>query len=149
MSLNYHVLVQGYVRERLTQLDREIESLRASQAGDTKSSAGDKFETSREMLQQQLDQLEAMRAVQSDHLLALELAARERPSDRIQLGSIVALSDGRTYLLATGLGKVKLADAETLFVISPGSPLGKSIYGLREGDACQLRGQQLQVTSVR
>lgn len=132
-----------HVDDRLADLARQLAALDGAQAGETKSSAGDKFETSRELLQQERDRLGAQLAVMREHRLRLEVAARTASGEAAGLGSTVTLATGERYLLATGLGRVGEG-----FVVSLESPLGRALAGARAGERVGFRGRALAVVRV-
>ncbi len=136
-----------HVAGRIAALTQQLLALDEAQAGESKSSAGDKFETSREMMQQQRDQLAAQLAVQREHALALEVAARQPIAPRIGLGSVVTLVDGRVFLIATALGKFS-CDTLAVMAISAASPLAQALWGKRESERIQFRNQDFQVEQV-
>ncbi len=129
-------------------LREQLAALDDASAGDTKSSAGDKFETSREMLQQERDRLDAQLANARTQLLALEVAERAAPSDTVRLGSCVELVGGEAYLLATGLGKVRLPDAGHAYVVSAESPVGAALLGRRVGEEFAFRNKPMRIVSI-
>ena len=53
-----HLALVKELTEKVSSYDRMLVSIRQSKNGDTKSSAGDKFETSREMMQMAIDKTE-------------------------------------------------------------------------------------------
>lgn len=138
----------AYVGSSIDALDDQLRLLDASQQGDTKSSAGDKFETSREMMAQRRDVLQAQRNVQVDHRLKLELAQRSAISATVGKGSFVRLSSGQQVVVCTGLGKVTLPDGAKLFVISTDSPLGKALLGKAKGDCVSVGTKEVQILEV-
>ena len=137
------------VRRRLDEMEAQLDALDGAQAGETKSSAGDKFETSREMMQQERDRLEAQAAVMRGHHVALEVAARREGGSVVGLGSEVAMETGERYLVATGLGKVRLAGGGVAWVISPESPLGAALVGKGVGEAVVVRGREMVIIGLR
>jgi transcription elongation GreA/GreB family factor len=122
-----------------TYAERRIETaeqaMRASQAAaneEGKSSAGDKYETGRAMMQierdkaaQQLEEALKLRRV-------LEQIDPETNHIRVALGSLVVTSKHKVFL-AIGAGILKGA-GEDFFVVTPVSPLGKTLLGLKEKD---------------
>ncbi len=122
--------------------------LHDDQAGDTKSSAGDKFETSREMLQQELDRLGGQAQVLREQLLQLEMAERAGPSERVALGSVVGVASGERYLLACGLGRLRGVAGEPAYCVSLESPVGAALAGAAAGDIVSVAGRELVVTAV-
>ena len=92
----------NYVEECINTAQLAIEDARSSANDDTKSSAGDKFETGREMMQQEIDrnrkQLEEakkMRCMFSRMMLQqANLLMFDEPTNHLDLESITALNNG-------------------------------------------------------
>ncbi len=99
--------LEQLLAERLSASKEAITTTRASFAGDTKSSAGDKHEVGRAMVQQELDKLEAQHA----QLLVLKRELQRVPMERIfaqvAFGSLVTTDQG-VYFIAIGLGPVQV-----------------------------------------
>ena len=150
VTLRHQLFAAAYaqVDARLRDLDAQLAALDGAQAGETKSSAGDKFETARERMQQERDRLLAQRGVMREHRMRLELAERAPRADAVGLGSAVRLADGRRLLLATGLGKVRLADGAAGYVLSLESPLGAALLGCRPGAPAVAGGRSVEVREL-
>ncbi len=138
--------LRALLQERLATAEQEIAATRASFASDTKSSAGDKHEVGRAMVQQELDKLEEQRA----KLLVLqqELARvpLERVFDTVAFGSWVDTDQG-SYFVAIGLGRVEF-DGGTCFAISLASPMGQALHGKRAGEEVLFNGKSLRVQRI-
>lgn len=117
--------------ERITDLNKRIAAITESRNSETKSSAGDKYETSRAMMQMEEDkvmaQLELAKQMQSQ-LRQLDPTVKESV---IQLGSLVRTS-ARNYYLSIGLGKL-VVEKKTYYSISTDSPIGKLLLGNEKG----------------
>ena len=123
---------QHYVDERITNAKQAISSAHDAAADDTKSSAGDKFETTREMMQQEIarhQQLltDAERMSQTLHSLDMR-----KPSDVAKPGSLVETDHG-VFFLAVSAGRLEIA-GNTYWAVSAASPIGNRLIGLRAGD---------------
>lgn len=134
------------LRGKLTALDADIASALQARNSDTKSSAGDKHEVGRAMVQQELDRLEAQRA--KWHALLHELARvpLDRVFDRAGFGSLVT-TEGAHYFIAIGLGQVEVGSA-TCSVVSLASPIGQALQGARVGDAITFQGKRLTIHRI-
>ncbi len=106
----------------------------AQEAGnaETRSSAGDKYETGRTMMQLEQEKLKGqlMQAIELKNQLA-----QLRPgqvSETAGPGSLVFTNHGNFYL-SVGLGKVKM-DGQVFFAISLESPAGQALRGRRKGE---------------
>jgi transcription elongation GreA/GreB family factor len=120
----------------------------AMQSGntETKSSAGDKHETGRALLQLEQEkntkQLYVSIALK-EKLVRIDLA---QTSDVVILGSVVITSNGNFYI-AIAAGKVEIDG--TLYVsISPSSPVAMKLMGLRAGNSAVFNGKSYEILSV-
>ncbi|MBK8340663.1 MAG: 3-oxoacyl-ACP synthase [Flavobacteriales bacterium] len=122
-----HALLQ----EKVNAAQLEISSTRGSFTSDTKSSAGDKHEVGRAMVQQELDKLEDQRA----KLIALQQELARVPLgrtfDRVAFGSLVETDQGN-YFVAIGLGRIEFVGG-SCFAISLASPIGQALKDKRAG----------------
>ena len=53
MKDNYRVVCEEFLKNRLDAMKRDVQAIRNDLESETKSSAGDKYETSREMMKQE------------------------------------------------------------------------------------------------
>lgn len=136
-----------------TLLDRSIHALKAELAttldarnSDTKSSAGDKHEVGRAMVQQELDQLEAQLAKTQAMQQELARVPLDRNCDRVAFGSLVTTDQG-CYFIAIGLGAVEV-NGETCYVISLASPIGQALKDKRVGEVLDFNGKRITVEGI-
>lgn len=127
-------IIQNKLSEKIDNLERLIAETRASN-NETKSSMGDKYETTREMVQQEINNLqvqlnENVRAKNSLKFINVNL------HHTIGLGSLVQTDKGFFYI-AVSLGEINF-DEKKVFVISTESPLGKALLGKKEGEEISL-----------
>lgn len=125
---------------------RELRSVDEAAAGETKSSAGDKYETAREMMAQARNLLGRNLSETESGLevLARMAAAPLRP--KIGFGSLVETDQG-WHLLGAGLGEMEIAGL-TVRMISLSSPLGAALKGKAAGDRFAWRGSEATVLRV-
>jgi transcription elongation GreA/GreB family factor len=144
IELLFHV--RGILQNKVADAEREIDSVRGSFASDTKSSAGDKHEVGRAMVQQELDKLEEQRAKLITLQQELARVPLERVFDRAAFGSLVRTDQG-VYFLTIGLGRVELK-GESCFVISLASPLGSALKDKQVGEQVSFNGTVSVIRSV-
>lgn len=149
MSLSKTALIAtltDQLREKLITGEEAITSTRAAFASDTKSSAGDKHEVGRAMVQQELDKLEEQRA----KLIALQQELARVPLDRVYeqvgFGSLV-ITDQGSYFIAIGLGAVEV-EGGPCYAISLASPIGQALKDKRVGDAVDFNGKRITVQAI-
>jgi transcription elongation GreA/GreB family factor len=125
-----------------------MQSLTDDQAGETKSSAGDKYETSREMMAQQLEQLWFQLRNAEKQLAELGQIERITPLAQIAYGSLVVLQNGAVYLLGLAVGKVEYAHGKHVIGISLESPFGQHLIGKTEGEQISFRTESHSIVSI-
>jgi len=132
--------------ERIETAKRSILSARESRDSDTKSSAGDKYETGREMVQQEMDkyqlQLSNTRALKND----LSRMKPEEKHDQVGFGSLVVTSCGN-YFISVPIGKISI-QPEDVYCISMASPVGRLLNGKKEGEQFLFRGKNQAVHTI-
>ena len=124
-------LVKQKISEKIQKLEQLIAETRASN-NDTKSSMGDKYETSREMLQQEINnlQLQLNEQLKSQQILKNIQTISHKT---VNLGSLVETDKGK-FFITVSLGELSF-NQEKIFIISAESPLAKAMNGKKEGDA--------------
>lgn len=122
------------INEKIKQIQTSLDLSQDALVSDTKSSAGDKYETSREMIQQDLDRLQRQLNEAQKDLQILQSIPSLPPAteNRVRLGSLVKTEMG-FYFLSIGIGKVTCA-AQTVFVVSLQSPIGQLLLGKTVGE---------------
>lgn len=138
--------LRGTLQERITATEKEIASTLLARNSDTKSSAGDKHEVGRAMVQQELDQLEGQLANTRALLQELERVPIERNFDRVGFGSLVNTDQG-LFFIAIGMGALEVK-GERCFVISLASPIGQVLKGLQVGEQASFNGKAYSVLQV-
>ena len=115
---------------KINGLQQQLNDLKESTANETKSTAGDKYETARAMLQIEQDntrrQLQETLEQQSI-FTSIDISIS---SNEIIRGSLVKTNKGYLFI-SVALGKI-IVDGITIIALSPQSPLGKQLMGLRD-----------------
>lgn len=126
---NIHHTYLEMTLQKIKALQKEQEDIMESLRQETKSTAGDKYETSRAMLHIEQGNIASQLAVLLQQKAILESIATKSnsPTETVQLGSLVKTNKGYIFI-AAALGKAMI-DAQTIFAVSPESPLGKLLIG--------------------
>jgi transcription elongation GreA/GreB family factor len=132
--------------ERAAALKSELAATLEARNSDTKSSAGDKHEVGRAMVQQELDQLEMQLAKTQAMQQELARVPLERLYDRVAFGSLVSTDQG-TYFIAIGTGAMEM-DSGTCYAISLASPIGQALKDKRMGDVITFNGKRITITGI-
>jgi len=121
-----------YVMERITRLKTEIKKTQSSANEETKSSAGDKYETGRAMAQLEIGK-NTVQLREAEKLLgAMQAIHVDLISEIIIPGSLVTTSKGIFYI-SISIGLVEI-DKKPYFIVAPDSPIGKLFMGKKAGD---------------
>lgn len=123
-------VVQSKLNKKIEYLEHLIAELRASNT-DTKSSMGDKYETGREMLQQEINQLQLQLNELTNQMVQLEKLPLKANTTAIN-GALVKTNTGY-YFISVSAGEVVL-NGEKIMAISPETPLAKALYGKSAGE---------------
>lgn len=130
MALNKKELLQFILNDLHSQkqeVEGEIESLLEEIGKETKSSAGDKFETAREMMNQERNRLEESLHYLTTQSISVEAMQTAKPTKTVGLGSLVE-TDNHIFLFGVALGKIQF-QGEEIFLLSLNSPIGKAFLG--------------------
>ncbi|MCQ4142066.1 hypothetical protein [Chryseobacterium sp. EO14] len=120
--------VKSRIAEKIQKLEKLIEETRASN-NDTKSSMGDKYETGREMLQQEINNLQRQLNESLNQQSIIQKISSD-PSSKVQNGALVKTDKGLFYISASA-GEI-MVDQQKIMTVSAESPLAKAMYGLTE-----------------
>ena len=131
--------VNKLLDERIETAKRSVRFARESRDSDTKSSAGDKYETGREMAQQELNKYQAQLAKISGLKNDLNRINPEDRHDKVGFGSLVLTSCGN-YFLSVPMGKISVQQKD-IYSISMVSPIGQLLKGKMEGEQFLFQGK--------
>lgn len=123
-----------------------MEAAQASANEETKSSAGDKYETGRAMMQLELEKNAVQLAEATKLKLTLDQIDPGKKSDVVQLGSLVSTTQGH-YYISISAGKFDMKGT-TVFAVSAASPVGAKLLGLKKGDNVDFNGKTFLITEV-
>ena len=119
------------LQERLDKHKQTIKKIQLDIASETKSSAGDKFETAREMMKQEEQKIAKQVYDISTQINTLE-ALDKKEHQIIQNGSIVTTDKGIFYIGAA-IGQLNLPQQSIMF-ISMDAPIFSLLKDKKKGD---------------
>lgn len=135
-----------YVSKKEAEINKLIADARESSANETKSSAGDKYETTREVLQQEIDlnlsrlnELKKLKTV-LDHISPTQTSLTISP------GAVVYTSNGNFYI-SISAGKIE-ADGTGFYAISSSSPIASKMLGQKAGYSFDMNGKRFVIKAV-
>ena len=137
---------ESFLNERANTLHEIIAGIQHSLQSETKSSAGDKHETGRAMLQLEREKAgNQFAAIQKQQELLAKVNINA-PSNVARLGSIIETNNG-TYFLAISKGLVTI-DKKPYFVIAPQSPIGKLLLGKTVNSTFVFNTKQFTINTI-
>jgi hypothetical protein len=139
-------LIKEDLKKKIQEMQRDFQLARESRNSDTKSSAGDKFETGREMMQKEMDKCSMMIDLYQNQWNTMDQIKIQNTSKFIDKGSLI-FTDKGNYLLSIGLGKIEL-ERESYFIISIDSPIGSLLKGKSIGDIIVFRDNNIKITNI-
>ena len=134
------------IKEKINILESESDSIRKEKNNITKSSAGDKFETSRSSMQIEYDKLNNQINILYNQLKLIESIDNLTKKSRIGVGSLVK-TDKSFYFICIGLGNYTI-DKKTIYVISLASPIGKILNNKKEGDMIIFNNREEKIETI-
>jgi len=138
------LLISQKLSEKIQTFEKLISETRASN-NDTKSSMGDKYETGREMLQQEINNLQVQLnevLKQQDFLKTIIIKA----SDKAEKGAIVKTERG-LFFISVSLGEIAFEN-QKIICISPESPLAKAMNGKLKGETFSLNNMYQKIVDL-
>ncbi|MBH8558302.1 3-oxoacyl-ACP synthase [Hymenobacter negativus] len=139
-----HAACQAFIEQRISAARTAMQAAQESSSSETKSSAGDKYETGREMANAERDRNAAH--MQQAQQLQAELAriSPDAPCDTARPGALVSTSLGRFYI-SISAGKLEGTD---VFAVSPAAPVAVALKGLRAGEEAVFNGKTVRIEAV-
>ncbi|GAB0156715.1 hypothetical protein CHRYSEOSP005_19820 [Chryseobacterium sp. Alg-005] len=136
--------VKNKISEKIRSFENMITETRASN-NDTKSSMGDKYETSREMLQQEINNLRRqLNEVLHQQELIQKVSAD--PSEKVQNGALVKTDKGLFYISAS-VGEI-VFENNKIMTISDEAPLAKAMMGLKAGQTFSINNMHHTIENI-
>ena len=122
----------NYINERNKTIKQIISSNKNDLLSETKSSAGDKHETGRAMIQLEMEKAGQQLTIVHQMKEILNKISLENTSEVICLGSLI-ITNKANYYLAISAGKITVEGMD-YFAVSTNSPIGKQLLGKKPGD---------------
>ncbi|MFA6946004.1 MAG: 3-oxoacyl-ACP synthase [Pedobacter sp.] len=135
-----------YVQDCISTAQQAINDAIESANDDTKSSAGDKYETGREMMQQEIDrnrkQLEEAQRLK----LTLDQIDPLKITETVQNGSLVITNLGKFYI-SISRGQIQV-EGSNFFAISAVSPIGAKLMRQKIGYEFDFNGKAFRIADI-
>lgn len=141
-----HKQCASYVQAKIDNAKEGIDEAQKASQQETKSSAGDKYETGRAMIQQEINRNTGLLTEAKLLMGTLNQISTAGSSATADIGSLVVTNKGSFYI-AISAGTLKI-DGGNYFAVSPVSPIGVKLRGKKTGDKIDVNGVAYQVKEV-
>lgn len=135
-----------FLNQRLENIQHTITDIQNSLLSETKSSAGDKHETGRAMLQLEREKAGQQLAELQTQIEILQKINPELSQENVALGSIVKTS-ASNYFIAVSVGEIKV-NSESFYGVSAATPIGKLLLSKHVGDSINFRTQKFTILEI-
>ena len=135
-----------FIDDRLQVVLDRIANIQESLQSETKSSAGDKHETGRAMLQLEREKAGNQLADIQKQQELFSRVSIDTSSEVARLGTIVTTNKG-VYFLAISVGAITIK-SKIYYAISPSSPIGKILLGKKNGEEFVFNGVTQQICEI-
>lgn len=134
------------IGKKVQEIDNEILGLISSRDSDTKSSVGDKHETSRAKIQTEIDRLSKQMQLLLNQVNDLKAIDFSKKHSAISFGSLVFTNHG-IYFISIGIGQYTF-DNNSYYVISLASPIGKLLHNKQVGNEFSFRNNDYKIRKI-
>ncbi|MBP8792637.1 MAG: 3-oxoacyl-ACP synthase [Lutibacter sp.] len=131
----------NFVLQKEGTILQAIQSSKNDLFSETKSSAGDKHETGRAMIQLEMEKASQQLLVVTEMKDILKKLSIEKTSEIGKLGSLIKTTKG-TYFLAVSIGKITVEN-EDYFAVSAQSPIGQQLLGSKVKNIVTFNGAEI------
>ena len=135
-----------FASERKSHIDFQMKEIKEALFEEIKSSAGDKHETGRAMLQLEREKVGNQFYEVEEMFETLNKINISAPATVVHLGSLVYTTQAN-YFIAISAGKLE-ADGQTFYAISSNTPIGKLLMSKTEGQEVNFRDQKISIVKI-
>jgi hypothetical protein len=131
--------------ERIQSIQDAMSLLRNDLHSESKSSAGDKYETGRAMIHLEMEKLQSSLSEYQQQLSEVRRLTTS-PADEVGFGSIVVTKE-MIFYISISLGKINTTWGEFI-CLSPSAPLAKQLKGKRKNDTAIFNAKTISLIEV-
>lgn len=134
------------IKDRLSHIEVAIQQAEYASIDDTKSSAGDKYETTREMMQQEIGRNHLQLIEAQKALFQLEKVKDVISENTVAPGSLIETNQG-LFFLAISLGQM-IMEEQKVIILSPVSPLGQILNEKNKSESFTFNGIYYTINNI-
>ncbi len=137
---------EDFLNNRLEVIKKTILDIQNSLESETKSSAGDKHETGRAMLQLEREKAGHQLAELQKLQATLQKINVDSKHQKVTLGSVVKTSTSN-YFIAISAGELIIENTQ-FFAISASTPIAQLLISKQKGDLIKFRDLEFTITEI-
>jgi hypothetical protein len=139
-------LALDLIGQRITAASKSIDQVQQAANQEEKSSAGDKYETSRAMGHLQKDMLARQLGEYVKEMSALHAVPVDAIYLSAQIGAFIDCGE-TSFFIAAGLGK-QVIEGQTIFFLSPQAPLARGLQQKKAGEEFLFSGKNTRILEI-
>lgn len=147
LSESLYAHCQKYIEAKRLLLEEQKKVLQGALMSESKSSAGDKHETGRAMVQLEREKLGNQIAELEQNQQKLNTLKNHKTTTSVSLGSVV-LTDKENYYISIATNFCEI-DAKKYYCISAQSPIGKLLIGKKVNDKIEFNKRLSTILEIR
>jgi transcription elongation GreA/GreB family factor len=132
----------------LQELEQHQADLQSALYAESRSTAGDKHDTSRAMIHLEQEKIQFQIGNIQKQISVLQQFEKQPASESTQSGSMLILDSGQVFLIGIGLGRKKIKYGE-IFCVSLDTPVGQQFLGKRLGDEVVFAGRSATLVQLQ
>lgn len=134
------------IQKKIRSLKDAMDDLKNDLENESKSSAGDKYETGREMINIEWNKLSQQIVEFGKQVKILNRIEHMEDSESVQLGSLVDTGKAK-YFISVPVGELYLNE-ERFYAIGVQSPIGKAMIGKKKGETGSFNQNEIKIISI-
>jgi hypothetical protein len=136
---------QQMLRDQIADIQKQLSDLQESSEVEEKSSAGDKYETHQEMLNQNRNLLQ--KQLNTSKVLLNQInAVPVKALSVVDEGALIKVPMGWIWI-SSPIGKISL-DGFDYQLVSKDSPLITALWGMKAGETGEFRGNKIKIEEI-
>ena len=137
---------EAYVDERIKRIEDAMAGLESDLENETKSSAGDKYETGREMINLEINKLAEQLQQFKNLRNTINIAKSRTNNGSAQLGAAVK-TNMANYFIAIPADRI-IVDGDEYFAIGANSPIAQLLLHKKAGEEIIFNGKSAEILEV-
>lgn len=130
---------------KANEMNQQLANIREDAGSGGKSSMGDKYETTREMLKQEEEKVSNQLEI-CNKQLSIVTKLELKSYDKVQAGSLIR-SGNLYFMILTSIGKITV-DKKDIFIVSAVAPISKLLLDKKAGDLFVFNQKELTIDEL-